>query len=105
MGRAREHADVRTGAEHAILAGAQQHHLHAGMLEAQPLHGVGEFDIDAEIVGVQFELVPLEQAAVLVHVHGQSGGIARHIELPVPVFRRLGLEIDKGRTVGELSAV
>jgi hypothetical protein len=70
------------------------HRLHFRMLEAQPLHGVRQFDVDAEIVGIELEQVAFEQAAVLVDVHGQSGDVARDIELPVPVFQRLGLEVD-----------
>ena len=42
-----------------------------GMLEPQPLHGVGEFDIDAEVVGVQFQFVPVHQAAGRIDVHRQ----------------------------------
>ena len=73
------------------------------MLEAQPLYGIRKLDIDAKVIGIQLEQIALEQAAVLVHVHGQGGDIARHVQLPVPVFRRLGLEIDEGRAVGELA--
>ena len=101
VARAGQHADVGAGAEHAILARAQQHGFHLGMLETQPLHGVGEFDVDAEIVGIQLELVALEQAAVLVDVHRQRGDVAVDRKLPVPVARRIGLEIDEGRAVGE----
>src|ERR1700681_1278548 len=64
------------------------------MLEAQPLHGVGEFDVDAEIVGIQLELIALEQPGILVDIHGQRRDIACDVELPVPVARRIGLEID-----------
>ena len=68
--------------------------LHLGMLEAQPLHRVGEFDIDAEIVGIQLELIALEQPAILVDIHGQRRDVAIDGELPMPVARRIGLEID-----------
>ena len=71
------------------------------MLEAQPLHRVGKLDIDAEIVGIQLELIALEQAAVLVDVHGQGRDIAFDIQLPVPVARRIGLEIDVLRAACE----
>ena len=94
VGRARQHADVGAGAEHPVLARAQQHHLHAGMLEAQPLHRVGEFDIDAEIVGIQLELIALEQPAILIDIHRQGRDVAVDIELPMPVARRIGLKID-----------
>ena len=69
VGRARQHADVGAGAEHARLARAQHHDLHLRVLEAQPLDRVGELDVDAEVVGVELELVALEQAALLVDVH------------------------------------
>ena len=75
--------------------------LHLGMLEAQPLHGVGEFDVDAEIVGIQLELIALEQAAILVDVHGQRRDVAVDGELPVPVARRIGLKIDVFRAACE----
>ena len=71
------------------------------MFEAQPLHRVGEFDIDAEVVGIQLELIALEQPAVLVDVHGQRRDVAIDLELPMPVARRIGLEIDVFRAAGE----
>ena len=61
--------------------------FHLGMLEAQPLQRVGELDIDAEIVGIELELVALEQAAVLVDVHGQLGDVAVEAQLPMPIAR------------------
>jgi hypothetical protein len=99
--RAREHADIGAGAEHAVLARADHDDLHLRILEAQPLHGIRQFDIDAEIIGIEFELVALEQAAILVDIHGQGRGISLDRELPVPVARRIGLEIDVFRSPGE----
>ena len=64
------------------------------MLETQPLHGVRELDVDAEIVGIELELIALEQPAVLVDIHGQGRDIAIDGELPVPVALWIGLEID-----------
>ena len=64
------------------------------MLEAQPLHRIGEFDIDAEIIGIELELIALEQPAILIDVHGQRRNIARDIQLPMPIVRRIGLKID-----------
>ena len=94
MRRPGQHADIGAGAEHAVLAGADHHRLHLGVLETQPLHHVGELDVDAEIVGIQLELIAFEQAAILVDVHGEGCDIAFDGELPVPVARRIGLKID-----------
>jgi hypothetical protein len=89
---AREHADVGAGAEHAVLARADHHHLDLGMLEAQALHCVRKLDVDAEVVGIELQLVAFEEAAVLVDVHGEGRDFTLRGELPVPVPRRIGLK-------------
>ena len=94
VGCACQHANVGARAKNAVLAGADHHHLDGGMLEAQPLHCIRKLDIDAEVVGIELELIALEQAAVLVDVHGQRRDVAVDIELPMPVARRIGLKID-----------
>ena len=71
------------------------------MLEAQPLDGVGEFDVDTEVVGIQLELVAFEQGALFVDVEKERRDIAVDLELPVPVAGRIGLEIDPRSTVGQ----
>ena len=103
MGRAREHADIGAGAEHLRLGGAQQHDLRLRMLEAQPLDRVGKLDVDAEVVGVELEVVALVEPALLVDVHGQRRDVAVDGELPMAVLRGIGLEIDPRLAVGELA--
>ena len=94
MRRFAEHADIGAGAEHIVLAGLDDDRAHFRMLEAQPLHRVVEFDIDAEVVGVELEFVAVEQPAGLIDVHDQIGDVAVALDAPVAVARRLGLEID-----------
>jgi len=94
VGGAGQHPDIGAGAEHPVLARSHHHHLDAGMLEPQPLHRVGEFDVDPEVVGIQLQLIAFEQAAILVDVHGQGRDVAIDRELPVPVALRIGLKID-----------
>src|SRR5215831_8076691 len=105
VARARKHPDVGAGAEDARLGRAQQHHAYLRVLEAQPLERIGKLDVDAEIVGVELELVAFEQAAFLVHVHGERGDDAVDEELPVAVARRRGLEIDAAPAVRESAFV
>ena len=64
------------------------------MLEAQPLDGVVQLDVHAEVVGVELQLVAGPEAAVLPHVHGQRGDAAVEAEPPVLVSPRLGPEVD-----------
>ena len=68
---------------------------HLRMLEAQPLHRVVQFDVDAEVVGIELELVAVEQPAGRIDVHDQVGDVAVELDAPMAVARRLGLEIDR----------
>ena len=71
-----------------------------GMLEADALQRVGELDVDAEIVGVEFELVVVRpQAGVFLDVHRQRRDRAVEGELPVLVLIGRGFERD-GRGLG-----
>ena len=94
VARAGQHADIGAGAEHPRLPRAQHHDAHLRIFETQPVDGVGELDVDAEIVGIEFQLVAFEQPGLFVDVHGERRDIAVDRELPVPIARRLGLEID-----------
>src|SRR5690606_105755 len=62
-----------------------------------------ELDVDAEVVGVELELVAVEQGGIRIDVHDEPGNRAVELEPPVPVARRLGLKIDVhgGRVRGE----
>ena len=75
------------------------------MFEAQALHGVGELDVDAEVVRIQLELIAFEQPAILVDVHRERRNVAVDGKLPMPVARGFSLEIDKARTACENAVV
>ncbi len=83
--RPRQHPDVGAGAEHAVLGRAQQDDLHVRMLEAQAGERIGQFDVDAEVVGIELQFIAFEQAALLVHVHGERRHFAVDRQLPVLV--------------------
>ena len=93
MRRLAEHADIGAGAEHVVLARLDDDAAHLRMLEAQPLHRVVQFDVDAEIVGIELELVVAEPAG-LVDVHDQVGDVAVVLDPPVAIARGIGLEVD-----------
>ena len=68
------------------------------MLEAQPLDRVVQLDVDAEIVGVQLQLVARHQPAVLGNVQGQRGHRPVDRQPPVPVLLGLNPELDRNLT-------
>ena len=53
------------------------------MLEPDALNGVGELDVDAEVVGVQLQPVVRPEAAVFLDVHRQRGDGAVERQPPV----------------------
>jgi len=94
VGGAGQHADIGASAEYPVLAGAQHHHLHLGVLEAQPLRRVGQLDVDAQVVGVELELVARKQRRRLIDIHDELGHLTVDFQLPVAIARRIGLKID-----------
>ena len=102
--RAAQHDDVRAGAEDALLERGDDDGAHLGVLEAQALDGVGELDVDAEVVGVELQLVVVGQAGVLAHVHRQRGDRAVEGQLPVLVGVGVGFEGDQDGSVLKLNA-
>jgi benzoyl-CoA-dihydrodiol lyase len=83
-------------AEVAVLRAGQDHGLDPGVLEAQPLRGVVELDVHAQVVAVHLQLVAGHQPAVLGDVQAQVRDVALHVERPVPVGRRVRVEGDAG---------
>jgi hypothetical protein len=53
------------------------------MFKPETLEEVVKFDVDAEVVGVEFEFIAGAEAAILVDVHGQSSDAAVDGEFPV----------------------
>ena len=64
------------------------------MLEAQPLHRVVQFDIDAEVVGIELQLVARREPAVFVDVHRESRDRPGEAQPPMPIRGRLGSKVD-----------
>src|SRR5439155_18328351 len=98
--RATQHHDVRAGAEDPILEAVNHDRVHLGVLETDTLDGVGELDIDAEIVRVQLQAVVWREPGVFADVHRQGGDRAVEGELPVPVAVRVGVDGNGAGRVG-----
>ena len=89
-----EHEDVGARAEDLVLGAGDDHRAHLGVLEADPVDGVVQLDVDPEVVAVELELVAWSQAAVLVEVGGQGRHWALEAQLPVAVAAGVGLVVD-----------
>ena len=74
MARSGQHADIGTGAKHAVLPAEET--TRTSGCSKRSLSRVGELDIDAKIVGIELELVALEQRRILIDVHRQRGDVS-----------------------------
>src|SRR5713101_2088370 len=90
-----KHIDVGAGTENAILGAGDDDGADFRMLEADALQRVMQLDIDAEVVGVELELVTGTDAAVFRDVHGERGDGTVESEAPMLVAGGIGLEIDR----------
>jgi hypothetical protein len=95
-----QHADIGAGREDAGLARAQDHGPGFRVLEAQALDRVVQLDVDAEVVGVELQLVALEQARRLVHIEDEFGHRPAGDQPPVPIAGWIGGKVDLPGTFG-----
>jgi hypothetical protein len=94
VGRQAEHEDVGAGAEDPVLAAGDDHAAYFGMLEADALQGVVQLDVDAEVIGIQLQLVAGLDATVFVDVEVQGGDLAVERQAPVLVLVGMGVVSD-----------
>jgi hypothetical protein len=52
-----QHENIGAGAEHPVFQAGDDDRSDVWVFEANSLNGVGEFDIDAEVVRIQFQLI------------------------------------------------
>ena len=95
VARLAEHVDVGAGAEHAIAGAGDDDGADLGMLEADPLQQIVQLDVDAEIVGVELELVAGTKTAVFVDVHRDGGDASLVGDAPVLIAGGIGLIVDE----------
>jgi hypothetical protein len=93
-----EHADVRPGAEDLLVAAGDDDGAHLGVLEPQPLRRVVQLDVDAQVIGVELQLVTGPQPAALVDVHHEVRDVA--VELQPPVAVEVGARLEGNRWLG-----
>ena len=100
VGCRREHVDVRARAENAVMPGRDHRRLYLGMREPQALHGIGELDVDGQVVGVALQLDLAVLTAERLHLHRQASDVAVDGERPVPISAGVRLERRQARRGG-----
>jgi hypothetical protein len=92
-----ERTDVGAGAEYVLLGRADHHRAHLRVLEAQPGHRVGQFDVDPEIIGIELQLGPREEPSGGIDIEGQRRDGTVERQPPMAVAGGLGGAIDLHR--------
>ncbi len=96
--RGAEHVDVGAGAEHAVEVGRDDDGADLRVLEAQPLDGVGQLDVDREVVGVELELVAGAERMGRIDRHAQARQarvVGVDLEAPVVITAGMGVEANR----------
>src|SRR5262245_30706790 len=89
-----QHIDVSARAEDSGLKTSQHDNLHFGMFESNALNSISQLDIDAEVIGVEFEFVAFIERFVFLDIHGKGGPSPVDIQFPVAILFRRRLKID-----------
>ena len=79
VARKPQHIYVGARAKNPRLSTGQNHGCHFGVLKSYSLKGIMQFDVDAEVIRIQLELVAWTDTCVFLDVHRKS----RH-----PIFNR-----------------
>ena len=89
-----QHEDVGAGTEDPLFGAGQHDGTHFRVLEADALDGIVQFDVDTEIVGVEFQLVARPEPGILIDIQGERRHRPIEGQLPVSVAARMGIESD-----------
>ena len=81
-----QHENIRARAEHPVLQAGQHYRANFGMLEADAVDGVMQFDVHPQVITVELELVAWAQPRVFVKISAQGGHRAIEAEFPMPVL-------------------
>ena len=105
MTRDTKHEDIGARTEDALFQAGDHHGANRRMLEADAVECVMQFDVDAEVVAVELELVTRAQAGGLVDIHRQSGDGPVNAQRSVVDAGKLGGKRSiHGRSPGNRSA-
>jgi len=94
MCRTTQHANIGTRTKDILLGRGEDNRAHLRVFETKPLHGIVKLDIDAEVVGIELQLVTLFEAAVRVHIHGEGRDLTFCGEPPMAIAFGCGLKVD-----------
>src|SRR6476620_5873385 len=68
------------------------------MLKTQPLHRIGQLDVDCQVVGIELELVARAKRGALIDGHEEprdAAAIFGQLQFPMTVSTRMSLEGDR----------
>ena len=89
-------------AKDAVLAAGDDDAAHVGVLKADAVERVMQFDVHAQVVAVELELVARTNPTVLRNVEGQPRNGALDRQGPVAVLRGVSAVVNALRSVGEV---
>ena len=95
MGRQTQHVNVGTRTPDFFFAAFKHHHLDAWVLKPDAVDRIMQFNVNTQVVAVQFELVARLDATVFIDVKFEFGYIAFNTQSPVLVLGWVGGKADE----------
>ena len=86
VGRQAQHKDVGARAKNAVFQTGDDHAFNFRMFKADTLQSVVQFNVNAQVVRIEFELVARADTRVFVDVELQGGGFAFVFDRPMLVL-------------------
>ena len=76
VGGESQHKDIGTGTKDAVFQTGDDNTFDFRVLEADALQGVMQFNVHAQVIGVELEFVARTDTSILVDIELQGGGFA-----------------------------
>src|SRR5260370_27707938 len=105
MRRRAEHIYICTRKEYASFQTGNDNGTHRRILKTQTLDGGSEFKIGAQVIGIEFQCVPIGEGFVFLHIHQKGGYLPVNIQFPVFVLFGCSLKVDHPITPGPASSL
>jgi hypothetical protein len=80
-----------------MLAPAQKIRSFRLVTTTNALNRVGQLDVHAEVVRIQFQFVVGDETGILLHIHAERGDRAVERQLPMTIAIWMGFEGNGGR--------
>ena len=97
MVRTTQHPNVCSSTKNTIFTRLHHNNFYFWMLKPHPLYGISQFNIDTQIIRIQFQLVTFKKACRFINVHYKTRDGSLVFNTPMAIHGRICLKVYKFR--------